>query len=104
MAPHPERKHAPPPLPPRVTRRGPSAGTPTPAKPWRVVENSFHTVTPGKNIPRRLPRENVAPVLSEAMGIQSPLLQAEGFPFSILEEPTRNLEDVGRGVAHKLRT
>jgi len=26
------------------------------------------------------------------------------FPFPLFEEPTRNLEDVGRGVAHKLRS
>jgi signal transduction histidine kinase len=26
------------------------------------------------------------------------------FPFTLFEEPTRNFEDVGRGVAHKLRS
>lgn len=32
------------------------------------------------------------------------VLQTTSFPISISEEPTRNMEDVGRGVAHKLRS
>lgn len=33
-----------------------------------------------------------------------PVLHSATFPLSIMEEPTRNMEDVGRGVAHKLRS
>lgn len=33
-----------------------------------------------------------------------PALHPVPFPFSVLEEPTRTMEDVGRGVAHKLRS
>lgn len=33
-----------------------------------------------------------------------PVLHSATFPFSVMEEPTRNMEDVGRGVAHKLRS
>lgn len=32
------------------------------------------------------------------------VLQSTPFPISFFEEPTRNMEDVGRGVAHKLRS
>ncbi len=31
-------------------------------------------------------------------------LHSATFPISVLEEPTRTMEDVGRGVAHKLRS
>jgi signal transduction histidine kinase len=36
--------------------------------------------------------------------ISTSVLQPAPFPLSLWEDPTRNLEDVGRGVAHKLRS
>lgn len=54
--------------------------------------------------PERKPAPRPFPRRAARMGIQSPLLQTVTFPFSPFEEPTRNMEDVGRGVAHKLRS
>ncbi|MBK8575204.1 MAG: HAMP domain-containing histidine kinase [Elusimicrobia bacterium] len=104
MAPHPERKPSSPSLHPRVARRGPSAGTPTPVKHWRTIPDPRDAMNHTPMPPRRFPRNSSAPFLSEPMTLGSPVLAPEGLPFSILEEPTRNLEDVGRGVAHKLRS
>ena len=36
--------------------------------------------------------------------LSPPVLHSATFPLFVLEEPTRNMEDVGRGVAHKLRS
>jgi signal transduction histidine kinase len=100
MAPHTERKQASPPLPPRVTRRGPAAAMPTPAKPWRAGQDSLAEMTQGKKPGRPSP----VAFVSEPMETQLPLFPAEGIALWELEEPTRTLEDVGRGMAHKLRS
>lgn len=74
MAPHTDRKHI---SLPRVAR-------------------GSHPLPPPKNW-------NSNPATS-AMPLGATSVVESVFPFTIFEEPTRNFEDVGRGVAHKLRS
>nr|MBP9698511.1 HAMP domain-containing histidine kinase [Elusimicrobiota bacterium] len=74
MAPHPDRKHL---SLPRLARRGHALA---PAKNWKLTPLAEPFFMSGTNVVESV------------------------FPFTIFEEPTRNFEDVGRGVAHKLRS
>lgn len=74
MAPHPDRKHL---SLPRLARRS-------------------HPLPPPKNW-------NSNPATGP-LSLGGTNVVESVFPLTIFEEPTRNFEDVGRGVAHKLRS
>ena len=103
MTPSSERKSIPS-FPPRAPRRGASSRVASVSssrheKTWRVIAGPHDAAKEDRPLARSMIREMPIP-----NGMGSSYFPSSEFPFPLFEEPTRNLEDVGRGVAHKLRS